>query len=171
MRPTVFLDIDGVLNTPKNYAEWRARHEEERTGIDIWCPSDDDQFVHLLFDAVNVAALNQVTDKSGAQVVVSSSWRLFYRRDSEKLEAILKTAGVKAEFAGVTPTIAPERWSAIGMWLAGRKISHDEYEAASFVILDDESAPSYFQKRQVLTNSEVGFVEVDRALRILGGGR
>jgi hypothetical protein len=139
----VFLDIDGVL---------------------IPVPSSD----YRTPSAECVARLNEITNESGAVIVVSSTWRKF-----PNIADTLKGWGVKAEVVGITPDlscfagviwISPERGREITAWL------HNNPEVESYVVLDDgtdmETIP---QGRHVRTMTSVGLTkrDVERATRTL----
>jgi hypothetical protein len=108
VRPVIFLDIDGVLNHHGTYDVWRAARGLERGEDDAWVPGDEDPHVLKLFDAVCVGHLNALADAARADVVVSSSWRLLYSRDFERLREVLVRAGVRA------PVLGPTRTSSTG---------------------------------------------------------
>ena len=56
----IFLDVDGVLNTASS---------EERCGEYIGI--DDDK----------VALLKRLTDKTGAEIILISTWKKYWRKD------------------------------------------------------------------------------------------
>lgn len=114
----IFLDFDGVIVTRRGP---RSTAEEDQG--------------RLLPDPALVARLNDITNATGAKVVVSSTWRL--GRTVEDLRALL----VAADFAGQVIDVTPwgvdgrhvERGYEIHDWLS----RHPEVE--SFVVLDDDS--------------------------------
>ena len=57
MEKVIFLDIDGVLNTKY----WHAQKEKDQYGY--------------TFDATAVANLAKIIEKTGADIVISSSWK------------------------------------------------------------------------------------------------
>lgn len=140
----IFLDIDGVLNNHKSYGTGKA---------DMWC----------------VAALNDITDRTGAAIVVSSTWRmggLLSCRDK------LAEWGVTAPVIDRTPiretlhgdlTLADPRGFEIAEWWC----QHAEIE--SFVILDDDSDMAHLKDRLVQTDRTVGLTMRDakRAIALL----
>lgn len=172
--PIVFLDIDGVLNTSKNYAAWNAAWNEAVSRGDVqdsrWHDPASDQRAHLLFDDDHISVLNRLTDETGARVVVSSTWRSFYHPDFDPLRQLLRKKGVKAEVIGPTPVYIGRRYDAVWAWLAANR----KGTQASFVCLDDEEPnvgrdPRQVIKRLCLIDREKGFQEDDipRALKRL----
>jgi hypothetical protein len=177
LTPTVFLDIDGVVNSGRNYHEWNEAWNEgykarAAAGLetDRWVDPAEDPYVLKLFDAENIAVLNQITSESGARIVVSSSWRMFYHSRFQKLRDILAAAGVKAEVVGPTPTSVPHRGLAIEGWLAANVPG----QALNIVILDDESKHSFtpeIERWLVQTDGKKGLQPKDlaRALKVIKG--
>ncbi|MDF1661665.1 MAG: HAD domain-containing protein [Planctomycetota bacterium] len=138
--PVIFLDIDGVLNTFLKVVE-----------------------LSLPLERPCVAVLNQLIEKSGAKVVISSSWRLYY--DLEKIREILEEYGFVGEIIGKTPVLkGSERGEEIKTWLQ----VHGE-GAASFVILDDHADMCDIRDHLVRTDANEGFQKHHglRALEIL----
>lgn len=174
MRPVVFLDIDGVLNGPAEYQSYHHSYSAEgKANEGAMGPSVDvgERHVGKLFNARCVDVLNSITEKADADIVVSSSWRLFYSTVDEwcRLRQILSAAGVKANILGCTPVNIPDRGSAISAWLRAT------YEpAVQMVILDDEDESSFIECHPwlVQTDGSTGICagkDVSDALRILGG--
>jgi hypothetical protein len=113
MRPLIFLDFDGVLNSLAS-------------SLTIGCCDK--------FDRVCVGLVDRLSTQADADVVISSSWRI--GADLEYLRGKLWTSGGKAladRVVGKTPRLASERGSEIAMWLA------DHRPDANFVIIDDDS--------------------------------
>lgn len=170
MKPIVFLDIDGVLNTSKNYAEWNSARTTSMADADEdpWVSVYDDPHVLRLFDKNLVELLNKITRASGAQIVVSSSWRQFYSAKPQILIGILKRAGVEAEVLGFTPTWEYGRWEAIDLWLYQNR----KETGSNMVILDDFDASLHrLNKFLVQTHAYYGLraQDVDRALEKISG--
>lgn len=112
----IFLDIDGVLN----HVHTQERH---RGCIGI--------------NPVFVARLNEITDRTDAKLVISSTWRL---DGWDEVTDALREAGVTGEIIGMTPRLPPRetfvsalRGDEIQAWL-------DDFGPIDrFVILDDDS--------------------------------
>jgi hypothetical protein len=141
MDKLVFLDIDGVVNSGKNYHEWNAAWDagvkeraEQGLQTDRWLDPGEDPYVIKLFDAENIARLNEITDQTGAAIVVSSSWRMFYASWFRKLQDTLAAAGVTGKVLAPTPTHIPQRGQAIDGFLQ----SNFKGRSVGMVILDDE---------------------------------
>ena len=146
----VFLDIDGVLNNPGCYRIASGAH----------APADPRC----------IAALNLITDTTGALVVVSSTWRLgglMFCREK------LTEWGAHASVVDITPrlieqnpggrlVVAQTRGAEIGKWL----LDQERFEIESFVILDDDSDMDGHSNRLVQTNGAVGLTLQDAARAI-----
>ena len=115
----IFLDIDGVLNHQSHY-EWLMTTDEptlmQRT------------YPYTEFNPKSCQLLKEIIEETGAQIVVSSSWRL----DGEKrLNSLFKHFGLPKIYS-ITPCLNTMRGLEIGAWLA----SHPE--VTNYVILDDD---------------------------------
>lgn len=128
MKNFVFVDIDGVLNTCEDYEKWSAADPK------AFGPNPEDKS-ELLFNPQLVARLNRITETAGAQIVVSSSWRLYYSGIPAfaELRELLRRVGVTAKVIGPTPITQPLRWEAIAMWIEHTVRGHGRY-----AILDDD---------------------------------
>lgn len=152
--PIILLDFDGVLNHYKMLYRW-----VNKTG-------DNDAL-----DIYSLRALQKIIDASGADVVISSAWRMSYT--DEALKALLLKRGLKnINIVGRTPRIFNSgRGHEISMWLHENVI--DDAQGA-YLILDDDTDVGYFpelKKHWVQTYyHEDGLRNrhVARALEILG---
>ena len=163
----VMLDIDGVLCTPESMKMGYVRVQ--------------DRPLHK-FQRSCVAALNRLTDESGAVLVISSTWRHF---GQSILEEHFKKEGITGKIVGITPNgierrtasraiiISVERGLEIQDWL-------DKNQGVeSFVIIDDSSDMAHLMHKLVQTKwqdpdgdkSKEGLTEakVDEALEMLRG--
>lgn len=139
----LFLDFDGVLNSADYAGRWVAAGNTGCIGI----------------DPEPVARLNRVIEATGAQVVVSSSWRCFSDHDTpEKLEAILRAAGYEHRIFDVTPQDFRCDWhdgdcsqghrgGEINQWL----VEHPHIRVTKFAIVDDSSDMGPLSDRLVQT--------------------
>jgi hypothetical protein len=151
----IFLDIDGVLVTYQSMRN-RAANEspEERAKT---------------FDPASVSALNEITDRTGAGIVISSTWRIAGVMFCREL---LRAAGVKAPVIDVTPRLLNHKGDICLAQPRGREIQawiseHSGwYELQSFVILDDDSDMEHLKSRLVLCNMENGLTAA-RAARAI----
>lgn len=146
----VFLDVDGVINSGR----WlhTPRHRESRC----------DRMVREI-DPVGVGYLNQLLDRSGAKVVISSSWRMMANGDHKLFEEELRHRGFIGEVIGLTPIIGYPRGNEIQAWIDATEF------AGQFVILDDMDDMLHLTPWLVRTDPRVGIQQpdVDRALEIL----
>jgi hypothetical protein len=114
--PLLFLDIDGVMNTP-------ASSLANRSG--------------LVFRREIVTCLNRILVQSGCRVVISSSWR---KESQIDLRAVFESQGVRmfrARLAGATPDLSNEE-----CWNRGDEIEawmiHSHF-SGRLAILDNDS--------------------------------
>jgi hypothetical protein len=142
----LFLDIDGVLNT------WYSMTRG-------YCP---DRHLHY-FQKSCVKELNRITKATGANIVVSSTWRK--HRDWLGVIQHMHQEGVEGTIIGKTGVSDDGyRGNEIMEWV-GRKTSHCD----SFVILDDDSDMLPYMDRLVQTSMDGGLRRhhADQAIKIL----
>lgn len=113
----IFLDVDGVLNSDEYFDKIR--------NLDI-------QGIEREVDIEKIKLLKKAIDKTGAKVVLSSSWR--YTKYAQYLKELLSNYDI---YVDSTPFIENERGLEIKKWLS------DNQDVEDFVILDDEIFDSY----------------------------
>jgi hypothetical protein len=143
----IFLDFDGpiipILSYPPSGKQARA-----------WPPC--------------VAALNRITDATGAVIVVTSTWRADgFMKTKERLS----DWGVTGDMIGITPDLTnrgPVLWNSVArgfeiqQWLD----TYDRYPIEAFVILDDDKDMEDLMPFLIHTPFEVGLTEADADLAI-----
>lgn len=144
----IFLDIDGVLNSHG----WVHQH-----GDHTWLS---------MLDPDRIELLNQITKRTGAKLVISSSWRIFHGHTP--LALLLQQAGVEGEVYDVTPTGHGLRGREIQAWLDAQP---EQPEA--IVILDDCKDMGHLMDRLVQTNGAKGLQPYDvwKSIEMLEGTR
>lgn len=133
----LFLDIDGVLNS---HAYWHRRPVIFRDRM------------HDL-DREAVARLNTVLDRTGAVVVVSSTWRIIHNR--LELQDMLTQYGFTGRVLGCTTKKHMERGLQIQQWLddQARRAEHSpRHTVQSFAIVDDDADMAHLMPHLVLTH-------------------
>lgn len=153
----IFLDIDGVLNSgPYTDAMKQDPNFKPRElSMEWWAEGLDPAAVKLL---------NSLVERTGAKVVVSSTWRL--HTTVGWLQRVLRMRGYEHRVHGMTERfVGRDRSYEIMRWLATTK-------AEQFVVLDDKREAD-IAGHFVKTDSEVGLTEelVEKAVRILGEDR
>ena len=103
----IFLDIDGVLNG----LEYQMSAKENPPLIDV----------------TRLEILKEITDRSGARVILSSSWKKAWTKGCD-FDCVFQNAGI--EIYDTTPVLGKKK-DEISAWLN----THPETDA--FVILDD----------------------------------
>ena len=130
----IFLDVDGVLNS-------ELSREQERNNFDNWMEHEVSE--------MHVNNLKKIVDATGAQIVLSSSWRFDHPKATGRdfiadplmkiLDRKLKAVGL--DIIDVTPDLRGKiRGVEIQDWLD----RHSEVE--KFVILDDDTDMTDAQK-------------------------
>lgn len=166
MKKYIFTDFDGVLNTERYHAACLTMGQ---------MPSDA---YGPLFDPEVVENLRSVVEATGAEIIISSSWKLEGEERMRTLWEIRKMPGV---LVGCTPDAVMEmdilsldldnpdsfaqmagRGNEIRQWLSENASGDDLY-----VIFDD--MPDFLPEQKefvVLTNPRVGITAEDAAKAI-----
>lgn len=166
----IFLDFDGVLNSDIYFnSEVFKKDTKGMSSAEIMLLSH-----HTHVDPAALQILNQLVEKSGAKVVVSSTWRIMYSIND--LNFILKSRGATFEIIAATPKYSDYVDTKIygriptprGNEIQGYLNSLDE-EPESFVILDDVNNMAHLTKFLILTNNYYGLTvkNLEEALTIL----
>lgn len=115
-----------------------------------------------------VAALNRITDTTGAMIVVSSMWRLGGLMDCKEH---LHNWGVTGKVQAITPYFEYVPGKTRGLEIAAyiEQVKDTRREIESFVILDDENDMPDLLHRLIITPFEVGLTEADadKAIQLL----
>jgi len=168
MNKIIFLDIDGVLNSDIYFNS--PAFKEESKGMS-W---EEIMLIahHTHLDPVAIHIFNQLVNRSKAEVVLSSTWRLKY--SIEALNNMLKDRGATFQINAVTPK-HPEYigWSSFpiprGIEIQAYLNSLDQ-KPESFVILDDVDNMVHLINYLILVDDYYGLTteNVEMALNILG---
>lgn len=120
MRKIIFLDIDGVLNSMDYFEQTKD------------CKG------HTEINPEKVKLLKEIVDRTGSEIVLSSTWRDLGKRKNEPehpmytyLTDTLKECGM--EIVGHTPYIGQDRPKEIKAWL-----DNQQNKDIRFVSLDDD---------------------------------
>jgi hypothetical protein len=138
----LFLDFDGVLNSERFYEACR-----NDAAMRLAAGS-------LGIDAAAVQHLNHIVERTGAQLVISSSWRR--QRSLPQLRAALGDRGLVGVVRDVTPLSSGlGRGGEIHAWLQANPV-------AGFVVLDDLPPSSGLDDWWLRTDPHVGLTKGDR---------
>lgn len=160
MEQFVFLDFDGVLNTGRRQRELQARGETVR---DAFGPR---------FDPQAVDALWMLLERSGARLVITSSWRT---AGLAAMRNLWHSRSLPGEVVGITPfylfgayRTTPQEEPFMGFTPGCRGLEIAEWLTrhaepdASYVILDDEEDFLLQQASQLVRiNPETGLTPTD----------
>lgn len=146
----IFLDVDGVLNSAK-FDRWLQDHHMKQ------------YYGYELLDQNAILNLQDIVFVTGANIVLSSSWRLS-NSCSERLRQQLLPYGL--QFIDKTVCLRQEdRGEEIKEWLSRHP------EVSYFVILDDDDdfKDEELKKHFVQTTFDSGLLEehVNKAIEIL----
>lgn len=164
----IFLDIDGVFNS-SDYG-----HSEEYL-IETAGMSDAEIMLiahHTHLDRKAIAIFNELVKRSGAEVVLSSTWRGKY--SPEEMTKMLKDRGAEFEIKEATPVLFGKINSRIPR---GKEIAHYlkmlEKQPEAFVILDDHDDMLHLKSNLIQTSMKTGITQddVEKALKILNGDK
>jgi hypothetical protein len=169
----IFLDIDGVLNSRESETKY---HE---LLIKKWGKEDNIPFYEAIgidnphiFHIVN---LNKIVQKTGAKVVISSTWR----KDASNLmwNRFLALCGFRGEVIGKTEWLGTYRGVEIDTWIKCYNDKHHNPpdnsfyrgQLTNFVILDDDSDMEPHMDKLVICKDGLREKEANKAIRILNG--
>lgn len=163
----IFLDFDGVLNsTHFMRSEYFTKSVEGLSDAELYLL----QYGYML-DPEPIKLVNDLVEKTGAQVIASTSHRTRY--SLEELNEMLAKRGATFQISGKTPRLLPKKFSVcvdrgdeIQAFLDGLS-----EQPESFVILDDYNNMVHLTKYLVLTRDRYGLTKEDaaEALKILNG--
>jgi hypothetical protein len=179
----LFLDIDGVLNstefiglkaTHKGYGKPLTRWERQliSKALEHWeAPNVEIPKARRMIqndirqlDRAAIERLNEIIRQTGAKIVVSSTWRMWYRAPG--LQLILSSFGLQGDVIDRT-WLSPSRYRAheIRKWLEETSL-----KVESFVAIDDDSFDMVeVADRLVKTSCLTGLLDehIERAVEIL----
>jgi hypothetical protein len=159
----IFLDIDGVLTTDKQYYMNSQNYRKKN-------PWANELRVYYPFDKGCVKIFNEILTKTGAEIVLTSDWRR--GRSLEQLDTIFKENGVIKSPIDVTcddlvsiSSAAKNRAYQIEFYLKNNKV--DKY-----VVIDDLNIGEFMQftnddDKFVLTNDREGLKQLGIKNKIL----
>lgn len=160
----IFLDIDGVLNN-SHRCQWI--HENAAPGGGYGQPwelaAGNINEITVGWDIDNVNALHYIISETGAQIVISSTWRHQHRIPA--FRQFFVPFGEIPPIIGMTPIINTSgriRGDEVNAWLA------QEPQAERWVCLDDDS-DYYSGNNLILIDRGVGLTmgDAQQAVNIL----
>jgi hypothetical protein len=142
---TIFLDIDGVLATNKQYMMNRKK---------FWDKNDiaKDLKIPYPFDPKCVKIFNEILDSTGADIVLSSDWKLHFSLGD--LDKIFKFNGVNK--SPIDTTVNED--ASMSNQTMNRAYQIGDYisknDITNYVVIDDLNVGKYMS----ITNEEDKFV-------------
>lgn len=130
----IFLDIDGVLATDKEFMRNRTKFWEKH-------PAMSELRVPYPWNKEAVDVFNEILDATGAEIVLSSDWKLHWNLD--ELKSIFNWNGVKKHPIAVTNNeyvsinnLEMNRAAEIGDYVR-------ENDLVNYVVIDDLNVGKY----------------------------
>lgn len=163
----IFLDIDGVLNSKKyGESDYYKKATADMSDAEVMLIAH-----HLHIDPDAVKLVNDLVARSGAKVILSSTWRGKY--SCAEMTEMLKGRGATFEISDATPALFGKVHSS--RIPRGKEIGHflrllEEWPEA-YVILDDHEDMMTHKPFLVKTDGKFGLTQddVEKALKILNG--
>jgi hypothetical protein len=151
--PVLFLDFDGVANS--------ERYLRENPGV-----FDRGVDEAGALDPVAVARLEQVLVRTGAVIVVSSTWRLLSTEDG-LLDYLHRRGAPSAKIIGVTPQLTGYRGEEIRAYLK------EHPDVTRFAIVDDDADMEPYYHKLVKTTWAEGMLDehVEKLVTMLNEDR
>lgn len=146
--PVIFLDVDGVLNSHETASEYHRVYEKNGFGGFFNDDKDEPTYENVLWGPDLVERLRTIVERTGAVIVISSTWRITHRVHTfPKMFAVYGWDG--APVVGATDRDGPHRGNEIQRFI-------DRYGVKSYVILDDST--------DMLESQMDNFVRTDEAV-------
>lgn len=153
MKPVVFLDFDGVVET----IYW------EKDDNNIWSLNTHKEGKTELNNKQAIGWLNELYNKCPYDVVITSTWRI--NMNKKELQNLLVFSGFnpKIKVIGLTPILHLQRGLEIQQWI------DDNNFKGKFIIVDDDSDMCHLLPLLIRTDCQLGFTIYDyqKALKIL----
>ena len=153
----IALDIDGVLNSVAHFV--RRGHRD--------FPTRDENYLSD-FDPDACAVLQEVCQQTGAELVISSTWRILH--PLQEIRSYLKRRGVTAKVIGATPDVSlhkvPDLEENRSQWELGLEIQlwlqtyipPEQLSDVRLCVLDDDGDMGDVRGVWVKANNKVGLV-------------
>jgi hypothetical protein len=157
----IFLDCDGVLNSEETCEKWHKETGGNGFGGFFHADKEPLEKSDTKWGEELVDRVRRIVDTTGAQIVMSSTWRRHY--DIPKFKEMFKLYGWDAPIISMTPRGYRGRGLEINMWLKDNPVDN-------YLILDDVDQFLVDQKpHYVQTDMMTGITEEDteRAIKIL----
>lgn len=99
-KAVIFLDNDGVICLSNNWGSRVKKRKKDKVSLMMNDPDVEPKYRFDYFDKKAIKVLNQVLEETGAEIVVSSDWRLY--ATLEELGDYYLSEGIIKKPIGVT---------------------------------------------------------------------
>lgn len=145
----IFLDVDGVLNS----IGWMKKNNGKKRG-------------NCEINPENVKMLKEIVDKTGAKIVLSSTWRNVDETDGEPRHPMYdylvgELRKFRIEIFSRTPLINNNRPKEIKVWL-----DETSFNVETFVIIDDDFSENDYERQGIFNRLvKTQFWDIDGGLQ------
>lgn len=147
MRPLLFLDFDGIINS--------ENLEDEIEELFL-----DDRFTGESYSKNLTDNLSKFIKENDFNIVISSTWRRFF--SFFELQQVLSLFKIDADrLLDITPDIGQERYKDIELWLDTNE-ELKEHSFSFFFVLDDNSDAWTDSVNFYQVDTKTGFTEYHR---------
>lgn len=131
MKKTIFLDIDGVLNSARSCEFYHQKNNKNGFG-GFFNEGEEPSFENVKFDLECVCNLRNIILTTNCQIVISSTWRKSFFVDT--FNKIFKLYGLPQCVVGTTPVLYTFKLT------RGNEIKKyiDENQINDYIIIDDD---------------------------------
>ena len=165
MSKIIFLDCDGVLNSEEVAFKIRIEGINSNGYGGFFQEPTEPTHANVCFGQELVDNLKEIVEKTGAKIVISSTWRVTHRWQTfPKMLAIYGFDN--AEVIGATPKLPTKRGYEIQQWLK------EHPEVTNYVILDDDNDMLKEQSANFVKTSMyrgLSKEDAEKAIKILNG--
>lgn len=166
----IFLDVDGVLNSDMGLVKALGLKPNEKIQVHHAAKILNElSGANYPFDEKCLENFKRLVDETDANIVVSSTWRLFESNRVKLLETLRKY-DLDTKIIGYTPyyhrDFMPRGYEIEG-WLRENEFTGE------FIILDDVDNMEHLKPHLILTNALTGLTadDVDQGIKMLNSAR
>lgn len=176
MKPRLYLDIDGVLNSKKGDVIASKKYPKENNLLDRNLLKHKD-FLHLFWDKEAVDSLRLILETVKPEIYIHSTWKNHFKIP-DFISFFKKWNLDSSLIKGIVPNykMSSERYHNLSWHIDGDRIGSDEATPCkNYVVIDDIDMRHIFEDRdvfktrQIVTDPDIGLTldQAETAIKIL----